>query len=85
LKLAGKISAISSQFQELTNILRSFFRDDLAVDPLKGWTEVCHSETPLRRPREIETARGWGVLTIGTGLGKPNSATGAATKISRRS
>jgi len=47
-KLASKISAISSRFQELTNILRSFIRNDLAVDPLQGWNEVCHYETLLR-------------------------------------
>jgi hypothetical protein len=39
------------------------------VDPLKGWNEVCHYETLLRRPREIEIVRRWGVLTTGTGLG----------------
>lgn len=32
-------------------------------------TEVCHYETPLRRPREIETVRGWDVPAIGTELG----------------
>ena len=30
---------------------------------------MCHYETLLRRPREIETVRRWGVPTIGTGLG----------------
>jgi hypothetical protein len=60
---------ISSCFQQLTNIFRSFFRDDPIVAPLIGRTSVSHYETPQRWPREIETVRRWGVLTIGTGLG----------------